>query len=119
MKSILVVDDDDGIRKMIVMALEKEEFQVIEASNGDAALELANEQQPDLIISDVMMDNVNGFMLAEMLHENAKTASIPLVLMTGAVVSKGAWESDPDITYLVKPFSIPELLRAVQKKLSL
>jgi PleD family two-component response regulator len=68
MKKILVIDDEDDLRAMIVKALEREGFETIEADNGSTALTLAKTHQPDLIISDVIMDSGSGFMLQELLR---------------------------------------------------
>jgi len=117
MKKILVVDDEKGLRETVVVALQDRGFETIEADNGAAALDLARAHRPDLIITDVMMDNGNGFLLRELLLEDPKTASIPMILMSGAAQKAGAWESDTDIEYLAKPFSNAQILSAVERKL--
>jgi CheY-like chemotaxis protein len=117
MKKILVVDDETDFRIGISMELKRLGFDPIEADNGTDAFDLAISQHPDLIVSDVVMDNANGFMLRELLRENIQTATIPLILMTGHADEAGAWESDPEVTYLKKPFSIPELVSTITQKL--
>ena len=117
MKTILVVDDDDDIRKFMKIVLEKEGFSILEADDGSKALDLAKENLPDLIISDVMMENVNGFMLHELLRDEKTTAGIPMILVTGAAQRAGAWEADPSVRYLQKPVSIPDLLAAVRERM--
>ena len=67
MKTVLVVDDDSEVRNILKLLLSADGLRVLEAENGDAALALAREYIPDLIISDVMMDKVNGFMLIRFL----------------------------------------------------
>ena len=67
MKTVLVVDDDSEVRNILKLLLSADGLRVLEAENGDAALALAREHIPDLIISDVMMDKVNGFMLIRFL----------------------------------------------------
>ena len=117
MKRILVVDDEDALRALVVAVLQRHGYETIEASNGIEAVDLATKNLPDLIVSDVMMDSGTGFMLQELLKENPKTISIPMILMTGLAMKAGAWGSSPDVEYLQKPFSEPELLKAVQHKL--
>lgn len=117
MKRILVVDDEDSLRALVVAELQRHGYETIEASNGVDAVDMATKNLPDLIISDVMMDSGSGFMLQELLKENPKTVSIPIILMTGLAMKAGAWGSSPDVEYLQKPFSEPELLKAVQHKL--
>jgi len=118
MKKILVVDDEDDLRTMVVKALREEGFETIETDNGSSALTLAKNHQPDLIISDVIMDSGSGFMLQELLRNDSQTADIPIILMSGHAKHVGAWESDPEVGYLAKPFGVLELLSAVAKKLS-
>lgn len=118
MKTILIVDDDAEIRKLEKIILEKEGFSVIEAEDGASALEIAKEKLPDLIISDVMMENVNGFMLYEFLRDDPKTEKIPMILVTGKAHSAGAWNLDPHIGYLQKPVAPHELLTAVNKRIA-
>jgi len=116
MKRILVVDDEANIREAVRFVLQEEDYEIMEAENASDALRLAVERKPDLIISDVMMDNGNGFMLREILKEDPVTASIPIILMTGAAQGAGAWDSDPTIGYLVKPFTAAQLIEALNFK---
>jgi CheY-like chemotaxis protein len=105
MKKILVVDDEADVRTAIVFTLEETKCQILEADNGASAFDIAISEKPDLIITDVMMDNGNGFALRELLRRDSRTASIKVIMMTGAAQDAGAWKSDPNDRYLVKPFS--------------
>jgi CheY-like chemotaxis protein len=118
MKTILIVDDDAEIRKLEKLILGKGGFAVIEAEDGASALEIAKAKMPDLIISDVMMDNVNGFMLYELLRDDPKTEKIPMILVTGKAYTAGAWNLDPNIGYLQKPVAPHDLLAAVKEKIA-
>lgn len=102
---------------MVKFVLRQNKFKVLEAENGSRALALATARKPDLIISDVMMDNVNGFMLCELLRKEPSTAKIPIILVTGAAQNAGAWNSDGTVDYLQKPVSMSDLLLAVRKRL--
>ena len=73
------------------------------------------ENHPDLVISDVMMPNLNGYMLVEMLKEDPLTSKIPLMLITGAAFDAGAWKSDESVVYLEKPFEIEKFLSIVAR----
>ena len=117
MKKILVVDDERDLRALVVRILTSQGYRTIEANNGADALDLAVKHRPNLVLSDVMMDCGSGFMLREMLLEDKKTASIPVVLMTGRAERTGAWGADPDVEYLEKPFTVSQLLAAVDLKL--
>ncbi|MFA6468206.1 MAG: response regulator [Bacteroidota bacterium] len=117
MKTILVVDDDDGIRTMISTVFKREGYGILETDNGADAVDIVNEQHPDLIICDVMMENMNGFMVREMLKDNPETAKIPMIMMTGMATSAGAWEADKEVEYLKKPFLIPDLRLLIEKRI--
>jgi CheY-like chemotaxis protein len=116
--TILIVDDDEAVRKSIAVVLKlKGGYQVLEAEDGLVGLELAKNHKPDLIISDVVMDNLNGFMMLESLQEDPTTAQIPVIMMTNAAQNAGAWRSGAAIEYLEKGFSLSELLVIVEKSL--
>jgi CheY-like chemotaxis protein len=115
MKTILIVDDYAPMREFERKVLVREGFEILEAEDGAAALEIAKVKLPDLIISDVMMDNVNGFMLFEYLRDDSATEKIPMILITGEAQRAGAWNFDSNIGYLRKPVSPDELVSAVKK----
>jgi len=118
--TILVVDDEDAVRKSIAFALKRKRgFEVLEAADGLVGLELAKMQKPDLIISDVIMDNLNGFMMLESLQEDPETAQIPVIMMTTPAIDAGAWKSGIATEYLEKGFSLDELLAVVDKVLKI
>jgi CheY-like chemotaxis protein len=118
--TILVVDDEDAVRKSIAVALKRKRgFEVLEAGDGLVGLELAKMQKPDLIISDVIMDNLNGFMMLESLREDPETAQIPVIMMTTPALNAGAWKSGVATEYLEKGFSLDELLAVVDKVLKI
>jgi len=115
---ILVADDESEIRTLVVKILRSRGYRTIEATNGADALDLAIKYHPDLVLSDVMMDCGSGFMLREMLLDEKKTASIPVILMTGRAQRTGAWRVDPEVEYLEKPFTVSQLMAAVDLKLA-
>ncbi len=117
MKSILVVDDEDAQRKVIVAALKQKGYQTLEASNGLEGLELARLHKPHLIISDVYMDSMNGFVMVETLRGEEETAVIPVLMMTSAAQSIGAWDTSLADDYIDKGFSIQALMQKVEKLL--
>ena len=117
MKKILVVDDEAQYRGVVAAILKGEGYALLEADNGLDAFDIALKEKLDLIISDVMMSSGSGFMLREFLKQDKRTAEIPLILMTGKASNAGAWESDPEIEYLAKPFTTADLLAAVDRSL--
>lgn len=116
---ILVADDDDEIRELIKFFLEQEGYQVIEACNGEEALNNVLSSMPDLILLDVMMPKLTGFEVCEKLRSNAKTCLIPIIMLTSLAQTKdkitgiklGADE------YLTKPFENFELIARIESLL--
>jgi len=115
MKTVLVVDDEASMRKSIVVALNAKGYKTIEAEDGMEGLSLAAAEQPDIIVTDVNMDNMNGFMMVEQLRDNPDTSPIPVIMMTGAAQDAGAWESITDVEYLEKGFSMQQLIDTIEK----
>lgn len=114
MKKVLVVDDEASQRKVITSALRKAGYQTVEASDGLEGLDIARTERPDLIISDVFMENMNGFVMVESLREERETENIPVIMMTSAAQGAGAWQSDENIEYLDKGFAISTLMEKVK-----
>lgn len=118
MKTILVVDDDKALRMVIVAALKKQGYATIEAGDGVEGIEAAKRVRPHLIISDVFMDTMNGFVMVQTLKEDEETMGIPVIMMTSAAQAAGAWETSLAEDYIDKGFSMPELLERVRKILA-
>jgi two-component system, sensor histidine kinase and response regulator len=119
MKKILVIDDEEWLREMIQMALRQNGFEVVEAENGEKGIELARKELPDLILCDVNMDKVDGYLTLSSLRSDPSTASIPFILMTGLADHAGmrhGMELGAD-DYLPKPFTIDALYAAVDARL--
>jgi CheY-like chemotaxis protein len=113
-KRILVVDDDPSVLLSISVALRtKGGFEVLEAEDGLKGLEIAKEETPDLIISDVIMENLNGFLMLETLKEYPETANIPVIIMTNRAQSDKEWKTGAAVEYLPKGFTLDSLLQKV------
>jgi len=116
---ILVIDDEVWLREMVNMALRQKGFDVIEAENGAQGIEVAQQELPDLILCDVNMDKVDGYLTLSSLRNNQSTAAIPFILMTGLADNAGmrhGMELGAD-DYLPKPFTIENLYAAVDARL--
>ena len=118
-EKILVVDDDRSMIRLLEYVLGKKGYSVSSASNGLLALKLAQEEEPDLIILDVMLPGVDGFNTCERLRCGLKTSEVPIVMLS----SKGQ-DSDKETAvshganvYLTKPIDSDELLRQVENLL--
>jgi CheY-like chemotaxis protein len=115
MKKILIVDDEDSFRKSLASQLKLKGWAVAEAADGMEGVDMAARHKPDVILSDVHMDNMNGFIMVEELQQYPATASIPVIMMTSAASAAGAWNSDIAVEYLEKPFTIVKLLEVINK----
>jgi CheY-like chemotaxis protein len=111
----LVVDDSSVIRELIAVNLELEGFAVTTAGDGEEAVRLAGELCPDVITLDVMMPRLNGFEAVELLRADRRTATIPVVMVTGRAQSADV-ERGREVgvaAYLTKPFEPAELVELV------
>ena len=109
--TVLVADDEEGIRVLCRVNLELSGYRVIEAADGLTALDTARAEQPDVIFLDVMMPTLDGWEVLHFLKEDATTASIPVIMLTARTSEADqirAW-GEGIIQYLAKPFS-PQLL---------
>ena len=124
-KTILVIDDDIDLVEIIRVTLENEGYKVIDAQNGERGLARAREEQPDLLLLDVMMGDVDeGFQVAYQLRSDAATREIPILMLT-AVADRTGFDFDRDKDqeflpvdeFLEKPISPRKLLDMVRKHL--
>ena len=110
--SVLIVDDNNDIREYLRTILQ-EKYQVFEAEDGQKGLALAQEQVPDIIISDVMMPVMNGLEFCQNIKMNEITSHIPVILLTARALNSHqieGYKSGAD-AYITKPFQ-PDLLLA-------
>jgi DNA-binding response OmpR family regulator len=114
-KLILVADDDDDVRDLVVFRLARAGYEVLTAPDGQAALELAIERKPDLCLIDVMMPGLDGYELTQRLRATDGLEAVPIILLTASVrdaaVTQG-FEAGAD-DYIRKPFSPRELLARI------
>jgi two-component system alkaline phosphatase synthesis response regulator PhoP len=119
--TILSVDDEPDVTNLVRFHLVKSGYEVLTAASGREALEIIQTTPPDLIILDLMLPDIDGFGICEILRRQASTAAIPVVLLTAWATSDaqhlglelGA------LDYLTKPFSPKELVERVRRLLDL
>lgn len=119
MSHILIVDDSPTETYVLRLLFEKEGYQVSEACNGEEGIAVAETQEPDLIIMDVVMPGVNGFQATRELGKNNKTRNIPVIIYSSKdqetdrmwAMRQGA------IAYMVKPMPKDKLLSIVREHL--
>lgn len=108
--TILIVEDNLEVRKLIVDIFQRE-YNVMEGENGKQGLELAHEKIPDLIITDVMMPEIDGIELCRRLKNNIVTSHIPVIILTArtAVTFKYEGLETGADDYIIKPFNVEDL----------
>ena len=113
MFNILVAEDDKNLRKLMTAYLEQDGYKVLEADDGEGALDILDNEHIDLLISDVMMPNVDGYQLVEMLREAKYTMPILLVTAKDSFEDKKKGFMVGTDDYMVKPVNIKEMLLRV------
>ena len=118
--TVLVVDDDPVILKLLEVNFEMEGFQVVRASDGAEGLERARECRPDIVVLDVMMPRMTGYEVAKALREDDITAHIPIIFVTARAqssdVERGMELGVDD--YVTKPFDPLDLIARVNTLLA-
>ena len=116
---ILVVDDEEHIRRILKFQLEKKGYTVIAAENGEVALQLVRREAPHLVLLDLMMPKIDGFTVCQRIRENFQTSQIPVIMLTARSdlddKIKGLEGGAND--YLIKPYSPQELFLRVKNVL--
>jgi len=113
MKKILIVDDEEKVRKLVEVTLSVGQFEILHASTGEEALKVARETKPDIVLLDIMMPGeLDGFEVCRLLKEDPETRHIYIIMLTAkgqqGDKEKGLASGSDD--YFVKPFSPVELM---------
>ena len=121
-RTVLIVDDEDEIRKLLRRVLESRGFRVREADRGNTALKLVKEEPPDVMILDAMLPEVHGFDIARRIKGSERYGRIPIVMVSA--VYRG-WRFAEDLkasygvdAFIEKPFKIGDVVAAVEKALA-
>ncbi len=115
-KRILVVEDDLDLVELLRFNLSKAGFSVAVATDGSEALKKARAQHPDLVLLDLMLPELDGFAVCEILRRDSATTSIPIIILTAMsselsrVAGIGAGAKD----YITKPFRPKQLLNRIE-----
>lgn len=118
---VLVIEDDEILRSLLLSFFEKEEFTVLSAEDGYCGLQLAQKFHPDIIISDINLPKLNGFEVLKQIRSNLTTANLPFIFYTSDSNSEsihhamqlGANE------YLIKPANLQQLLESIINQIQL
>ena len=116
-QKVLIADDELVVRKVICQILSKD-YEVIEAQNGEEAVNIARSQKPDVVLMDIMMPGMDGLTACHKIKSDQTTGEIPVVMVTAVGFelnqrfSKDVLGADG---YITKPFDSQELLRTVRQ----
>ena len=118
-QSVLVVDDDPNIRKMIIAALRREGYAFAEAPNGKEALEIMRAQHPSVVVLDLMMPIVSGWEVLQERENDPELRQIPVIIVSATRAPEIATAVDKGIcAFLPKPFDINVLTALVRSCLA-
>jgi DNA-binding response OmpR family regulator len=119
MPTVLLVDDEPDVLELLEFNLRQAGFSVLTASNGPEAIDLAQAGRPDLIVLDLMLPQLDGFAVCELIRQCPLTAHIPIIMLT-------AWRTETSRVlglelgaddYVQKPFSPREMVLRIRKRL--
>jgi len=120
MTTVLMVEDSPTISHLLAEALLKKGYEVLEANDGEEALRMADDQQPDVILLDVILPKLNGYQVCRQLKADHKTSVIPIIMITSKNQEKDReWgmKQGADV-YLTKPINAEELITALEQVLA-
>lgn len=116
-KKVLIVDDEPNILMSLEFLMHKEGYQVFVARNGAEALTIINQETPDLIILDIMMPEVDGYEVCQLVKVNPSTNHIKIIFLSAKTkdedIKKG-YDLGADL-YITKPFSTRNLVKKVKE----
>jgi CheY-like chemotaxis protein len=118
--TVLIIDDEIHIRRLIAQMLELAGYQVLEAASGPEALRLIEETRPDVITCDIFMPGMTGFDVLEALKSKPATAEIPVIMLTALGQEKDtnrAMELGA-ADYVTKPFGTTKLAETIERQLA-
>ena len=107
MKKVLIIDDDAHNRFLLKLILQKENLSVVEAKTGKEGIEKVQKENPDLILLDVMMPDINGYEV----YKKIKDKNIPIIFLTASE------NNEKDAEYILKPIDINSLITKIKEKL--
>ena len=116
-KKILVIDDEPDLREIVEEILASAGYQVITAADGQEGVDKAFASNPDLILLDIAMPQMDGFEVLSTLRGRRETATIPVIMLTAKGRTDNILEAERlrAVDFLIKPFKAKEILKAVQK----
>lgn len=117
--NVLVVDDEEKNRKLLDAILKAENYNVLQAEDGETALKIVQSQQVDIIILDIMMPGMDGYEVCEKIKTSKFTQNIPIIMLTAKDMDHGLVEVAKKKAnfYIVKPFDSKVLVAQIGRML--
>ncbi len=116
-KKILVVDDEQQLALAVKIRLQSHGYQVVTANNGQAALEIAAAEKPDLVLLDVLMPVMDGYSCLREMNTRFGRGKLPIIILTARDRMKDLFELEGVEDYVIKPFDHEDLLVRVERVL--
>ena len=114
-KKILIADDEQQLALAVKIRLQSKGYQVVTATDGRAALELAEQEKPDLVILDVLMPVMDGYSCLREINRRFGRAKVPILILTARDRMKDLFELEGIEDYIIKPFDHDDLLLRIDR----
>ena len=114
---VLIIEDNEDNLSLMRLLLERAEYEVLAAEEGMTGLKIASQEQPDIILLDLAMPEMDGWEVARALKTNIQTQNIPIIVVTAHALPKDrerAFQAGCD-AFIVKPFSVAKLIEEIEK----
>jgi DNA-binding response OmpR family regulator len=120
MKKVLVVDDEDDIRRFLDLVLREKAYEVMTASTGEEGLLRARSGRPDLVLLDIMMPGLDGWQVLERLKADPATVDIPVAILSARTETSAPsfWRDKGAVAYITKPFALKTLFTKLEEILA-
>jgi len=116
---VLVVDDSPTVRKIVQLTLQREHIRVVTAGDGLSALAAVADEQPDLILLDIMLPRMDGYNICQVVRKNMAYRDMPIIMLSGkdGLFDKMRGKLAGSTEYITKPFDSTELVQTVKRHL--
>lgn len=116
---VLVVDDSPTVRKIVQLTLQRERIRVVTAGDGLSALAAVSDEEPDLILLDIMLPRMDGYNICQVIRKNMAYRDMPIIMLSGkdGLFDKMRGKLAGSTEYITKPFDSAELVATVKRYL--
>jgi len=116
---VIVVDDSPTVRKIVQLTLQREHIRVVTAGDGLSALAAVADEQPDLILLDIMLPRMDGYNICQVIRKNLAYRDLPIIMLSGkdGLFDKMRGKLAGSTEYITKPFDSAELVQTVKRHL--